>query len=555
MAISDTLGLLFEINADPQHAVTALQLLEEEITTKLGSALGVSQKSIKEYGQAGVAAVKDVAAIGGAATVVGGALFAAAERAAHFAEEIGKVAEKSGATAEQVSTLNFAANRMGVESGSVATALGFLSRNLGDIAEGGGKKAAAAFKDLGINVRDAQGHVRSLSELLPEILERMANMADANRRAADATALFGRGGREVIPLLNEFRGGFKGVEDQARSMGLVLGRDDVAAAREFLLAQRTLTAEVNAFALAIGRDVMPWLIQLMIKLENLPLLLRSIGLDAQKAAAYLMALPTAGASLATLPLINKQIAETTKLLDQAITDALVKFQKEAEAAREATKALQDQSHAIHGSGLADNIREFLIPALDEEERALKRTVEALAHSTVAHLAHAAASGESFKKAAKESIGAIAEESGIKAIWEAAQGVAMLALNFFMPNPRYVASAEAHFTAAAIYGAIGGAAAAVSAGMGRVAGAGAGGGRGEYERGGYGAGGGWGPGQQGVAGTGLAPGAQGSMAGRLNVIVIGEAEQAQFFAGAVQNAYAAGHFIPATVAARATPAQG
>jgi hypothetical protein len=556
MGISDTIGLLFEMNGDPEHAITALRLLEEEITTKLGAALGVSQKSIKEYGDAGLAAVKDVAAIGGAATAVGGALFAAAERAAHFAEEIGHIAERSGATAEQVSTLRFEADRLNVSSEAVGRGLSFFARNL-DIAATTGKGAAApAFRELGIATEDSAGHVRSVSAVLPEVVEKLSRMEAGAAKTAATMALFGRGGAELIPMLNALGAqGFDAVTKQAAALGRVVHEQDVVSAREFLAAQRELTAEVNAFALALGREVMPWLIQVFIKLQNFPILLRIVGLELQAVRDKLLALPTAGLSLIHLHFVNKQLADSTKEMDDALTKALVKFQKEAEAAREATKALQDQSHAIHGSGLADNIREFLIPALDDEERALKRTAEALAHSTIAHMAHAAASGESFKKAAKESVGAIAEESGIKVIWEAAQGVAMLALNFFMPNPRYVASAEAHFAAAAIYGAIGGAAAAVSAGMGRVAGAGAGGGagRGEYERGGYGAGGGWSPGQQGVAGTGLAPGAQGGGGGRLSVYVVGD--ESAFIADRINAADQAGHFMQVTSARRSAPAQG
>jgi hypothetical protein len=87
--------------------------------------------------------------------------------------------------------------------------------------------------------------------------------------------------------------------------------------------------------------------------------------------------------------------------------------------------------------------------------------------------------------------------------------------------------------------------------------GAGGGRSEYERGEYGAGGGggWAAGQQGVAASGLAPGAQSSTGGRLNVMVIGEAETARFFAQGVNSADQAGHFIQVTSARRSAPSQG
>jgi hypothetical protein len=125
--------------------------------------------------------------------------------------------------------------------------------------------------------------------------------------------------------------------------------------------------------------------------------------------------------------------------------------------------------------------------LKMEAQALEDTAKAAAHSTLAHLAHALAAGESLRKAAKEAVASIAEQAGVQAVWEAAQGFAMLALNFFIPNPRYVASAEAHFTASAIYGGIAGVAAAASAGMGRGGGGGGGGSAREASYGGGGSG--------------------------------------------------------------------
>ena len=67
-------------------------------------------------------------------------------------------------------------------------------------------------------------------------------------------------------------------------------------------------------------------------------------------------------------------------------------------------------------------------------------------------------GGSFKKFAAEILASIAQMAIVQAVWELAQGFAMLALSWFTGNPKYGASATAHFTAAAIYGVVGGVAA-------------------------------------------------------------------------------------------------
>ncbi len=64
-------------------------------------------------------------------------------------------------------------------------------------------------------------------------------------------------------------------------------------------------------------------------------------------------------------------------------------------------------------------------------------------------------GGSFKKFAAEMLASIAQMAIVQAVWELAQGFAMLALSWFTGNPKYGAAAGAHFAAAAIYGAVGG----------------------------------------------------------------------------------------------------
>ncbi len=60
-------------------------------------------------------------------------------------------------------------------------------------------------------------------------------------------------------------------------------------------------------------------------------------------------------------------------------------------------------------------------------------------------------GEGLKKFTATLIAEIARMAAVQAVWELAQGLAMLALNFFWPDPKLAASATAHFHAAAVYG--------------------------------------------------------------------------------------------------------
>lgn len=62
-------------------------------------------------------------------------------------------------------------------------------------------------------------------------------------------------------------------------------------------------------------------------------------------------------------------------------------------------------------------------------------------------------GGSFKKFAAEVIASIAQMAAVQAVFELAQGLAMLALAYFFPNVAYFKSSATHFAAAAMFGGI------------------------------------------------------------------------------------------------------
>jgi hypothetical protein len=72
-------------------------------------------------------------------------------------------------------------------------------------------------------------------------------------------------------------------------------------------------------------------------------------------------------------------------------------------------------------------------------------------------------GGSFRKFAAEVIASIAQTAIVQAVYELAQGLAMLALFHFTHNPKYAKSATTHFASAAVFGTIGG----IAAGAGRL----------------------------------------------------------------------------------------
>jgi hypothetical protein len=204
--------------------------------------------------------------------------------------------------------------------------------------------------------------------------------------------------------------------------------------------------------------------QMLAKLENFPVVLDNMSLRLAKLTAYLTVIPTVGTSLLTLSDINKRLADNTKQMDQALTEALVKFQREALAARDNAAALKEAEHAIHGSGLADTIREWLVPAYHDAALAAQEFGNAVTDAGTRNVEaeNAAIAAQSMRLV--QTIAGRRAAAAVEAAWETAKGIACLADWDFR-------GAALHFMSAAEYGIIAG------TGGGARAGAGAGGGPG------------------------------------------------------------------------------
>lgn len=154
-----------------------------------------------------------------------------------------------GGTAEDASRLAHAFTMTGVDSDAVGKNLGILSKHLA-----ANDKAA---KSLGISFRDAQGHLRPMGELLPEIAEKFKTMPNGPEKTARALALFGRGGMALMPFLNKGKAGIAELTAESDKLGTTLSGKDLDAVKENTKAKRTFGEAVKGLQLAVGRELYP----------------------------------------------------------------------------------------------------------------------------------------------------------------------------------------------------------------------------------------------------------------------------------------------------------
>lgn len=162
----------------------------------------------------------------------------------------------TGGSVEAVSGLRGAMQLAGVDTSNVTGAITIFSKKLGQAATD--SKQTAAMNDLfGQSIKDANGHVKSMADLLPGLADKFKDMPNGAEKTALATQLFGRAGAQMIPVLNKGSEGMAELTQKAKDMGLVL---DDAAMKSFGEAResaRNFNGAIQGLKVSFGSDMLP----------------------------------------------------------------------------------------------------------------------------------------------------------------------------------------------------------------------------------------------------------------------------------------------------------
>jgi len=172
-----------------------------------------------------------VAAVGlGAITVGAVGLYGVARRATSEVAAMADQADRLGVSSESLQKWQYATAQFNVDGETTAGLMGEIANKAVEAAQGGGE-AAEVFDRLGVSVLRADGSMKSMDELLPDIADGFQSMDDPMARVNAASALFGDEGRKLIPLLSQGADGLKDMGDEAERAGLILSDDMVSAAQ------------------------------------------------------------------------------------------------------------------------------------------------------------------------------------------------------------------------------------------------------------------------------------------------------------------------------------
>lgn len=191
-------------------------------------------------------------ALGIATTVVG--LEHMVKEALDTAVAIGKMEQKTGLSAETLSVLKVAANQVSVQFDELAPLLAKFNKAMGNLDQGSNEAAAS--------VRRLFGSSKALNGLNTEerfrkVTTAIAQMTAGHLKAKAAQDFFGRGGAELIPLLNRVGNNFDEIKDKAQKMGLIFSEDAVKAATQIRLELKELSEVGQGLAVQFASGLAP----------------------------------------------------------------------------------------------------------------------------------------------------------------------------------------------------------------------------------------------------------------------------------------------------------
>jgi phage-related protein len=187
---------------------------------------------------------------------VGAALFAATVRVGNLADKLLDLEQMTGLSTNSLQEFRRVTTVAGVSQDAIADGAMQLTRRLKAVGDESTAVQGAMAK-LGVQTRNTDGSLRSMDDLMPELIKSLQGVENITERNSLATEVFGRGASQLAPILGMTADQFDNLRQEAHDMGLVLGRDALQAANQFRVQFDTLKQSAAGVASEFGMAFMP----------------------------------------------------------------------------------------------------------------------------------------------------------------------------------------------------------------------------------------------------------------------------------------------------------
>lgn len=257
--------------------------------------------------------------------------------------------ESFGATLEGLSQIGAGAALSGQSLADMEGPLNKITKSLGEASDES-SDSARAFKALGLNL----GDIRKMSpdQVMIAVAKASQDFANGAGKAAVMTALFGKEGAKLIPVLNDIA--------EAEGKYLKLTQEQIDASDAFDKNIKRLKASFADFKLGIGNDVIPALNELI-----------EFTRRAQKEYGSFLGLLVGGLGGGTLKLLGVDLDE----MKRAETEVSDTFKRLAKARQELTDQRELKQKGLGIGFVVDNNIKNAEEAIAKETALLKQAIK------------------------------------------------------------------------------------------------------------------------------------------------------------------------------------
>lgn len=142
----------------------------------------------------------------------------------------GKIADLSqqvGVPIEQLQQLGYAAKLSGGSMESIGSSLGRLSKKMFDASKGSAE-ASKTFSRLGVKIKNSDGSLRASADVFTDLADAISKLPEAEKAGA-AMDVFGRSGKDLLPLINEGKEGIQALREEFVELGAQISEEDAKA--------------------------------------------------------------------------------------------------------------------------------------------------------------------------------------------------------------------------------------------------------------------------------------------------------------------------------------
>lgn len=210
----------------------------------------------RAVGLAGQLAAKLKLAVGLGAAAGGALLVRWVQSFAAEGDLAAKAAQRLGYNVRTLQADKYAAARSGVDETVFANGMRTLNLQVARAARGD-ENLKGLFNQMGVNIRDANGELRSAGDLLPEVAEAFKKNTNATLRNAMAAQLFETEGVNMITMLAGGAEGLMGFRREAERLGGVMGERLLALAEDYSDAMTDNGEAIKGVRNAIMGELLP----------------------------------------------------------------------------------------------------------------------------------------------------------------------------------------------------------------------------------------------------------------------------------------------------------